>query len=78
MAQVLVRNLSNEVLERLKQRARREGRSLQSEVKQILEQAAGATSEFADARKVAARIRRSLQGRRHSDSSQLIAEDRAR
>ena len=39
MAQILVRDLDKEVLETLKERARRDGRSLQSGVKSILEQA---------------------------------------
>ena len=39
MAQILVRNLDDVVVDRLKQRAREEGRSLQSEVRTILSQA---------------------------------------
>jgi len=42
MAQIVVRNLDDAVVERLKQRARQEGRSLQSEVRMILAQAADA------------------------------------
>lgn len=40
MAQILVRDLKKDVVERLKKRARADGRSLQSEVKFILERAA--------------------------------------
>jgi len=40
MAQILVRNLDEVVVDRLKQRAREEGRSLQSEVRTILSEAA--------------------------------------
>ena len=40
MAQVLVRNLRDKVVARLKKRAAQRGRSLQAEVKQILEDAA--------------------------------------
>lgn len=40
MAQILVRNLDDAVVDRLKQRAREEGRSLQSEVRTILSEAA--------------------------------------
>ena len=76
MAQVLVRNLDPAVVERLKSRALGHGRSLQAEVKRILEQAAGVGAE--DARALAARIRRRLAGRRHSDSAALVAEDRRR
>ena len=39
MAQLLVRHLNDDVVKRLKQRAREHGRSLQSEAKTILEEA---------------------------------------
>jgi plasmid stability protein len=39
MAQVLVRQLDEKVVDRLKRRAKEHGRSLQSEVKTILEEA---------------------------------------
>ena len=76
MAQVLVRDLKADVVARLKARAKHRGRSLQTELKEILEQAARQSA--IDARALAARIRRQLSGRRHSDSVQLLAEDRAR
>ena len=40
MAQILVRNLDEVVVDRLKQRAREEGHSLQAEVRTILSEAA--------------------------------------
>jgi plasmid stability protein len=76
MAQVLVRDLETTVVTRLKARARRHGRSLQTELREILEKAS--RHEAVDARAVAARIRRQLAGRSHSDSASLLAEDRAR
>jgi plasmid stability protein len=76
MPQVLVRDLKPAVIERLKARARRHGRSLQAELKSILEQATMATPD--DARALAARIRRRLAGRTHTDSALLIAQDRRR
>jgi plasmid stability protein len=76
MAQVLVRELKPEVVTRLKDRARSRGRSLQAELKDILEQAS--RQGTLDARSVALRIRRRLAGRRHSDSVDLVALDRAR
>ncbi len=76
MAQVLVRELDDEVVQRLKQRAKQGGRSLQAELRRILEQAA--RQDMSDARRLAERIRRKLAGRKHCDSSRLIAEDRAR
>ena len=76
MAQVLVRDLRADVVTRLKARAKHRGRSLQTELKDILEQASRQSA--LDARALAARIRRQLAGRKHSDSVQLLAEDRAR
>ena len=76
MAQVLVRNLTEKSLARLKHRARDHGRSLQSELRQILEQAA--SSDMLEASRLARRIRRELAGREHSDSAELVAEDRGR
>jgi len=76
MAQVLVRELKAEVVTRLKARARNRGRSLQAELKEILERAS--LQDAFDARAIALRIRRRLAGRRHSDSADLLAEDRAR
>jgi antitoxin FitA len=76
MAQILVRNLSPEVIERLKAQAREHGRSLQAEVQRILEEAAGSRME--KARELAVRLHARLAGRHHSDSAELLAEDRAR
>jgi plasmid stability protein len=76
MAQILVRNLNRAVVERLKSRARRGGRSLQSEVRAILQQAAGA--DLAAAGRLAARIRGRFSGRRFADSAALIRQDRDR
>ena len=75
MPNVLVRDLSPKALQRLKARASRRGRPLQAELKGILEQAAKAGPDIAA---LAARIRRRLGGRRHSDSARLIAADRGR
>ncbi len=78
MAQVLVRNLDDKVVARLKKRAERQGRSLQAEVKTILEEAA--KEETGDFWEAAERIRERLKrsGRKFSDSAALIREDRDR
>jgi plasmid stability protein len=76
MAKVLVRNLHEHVISKLKRRARRNERSLQAELQTILERAAA--TDIADFRSLAARIREKLGGRRHSDSTTLIAADRRR
>ena len=78
MAQVLVRNLDDKVVARLKKRAQKRGQSLQAEVKRILEEAA----EFdpIDAWKAADQIYQKLKksGRTFTDSAKLIREDRDR
>lgn len=76
MAQVLVRDLKTDVVIRLKARAKRHGRSLQTELKEILPTASRHSA--LDARALADRIRRRLGGRAHTDSVELLAEDRAR
>lgn len=77
MAQILVRDLGAKTVDRLKKHAREHGRSLQAEVKSILEDVA-VKMTMAEFRATAARIRRSLEGRHHTDSALLIREDRDR
>jgi antitoxin FitA len=76
MSQLLVRDLDPAVVERLKQRAKQHRRSLQGEVKAILE--AAATLSAAGARKLSAEWRRHLEGAIQGDSAELIREDRDR
>lgn len=79
MAQILVRELDEKVVESLKRRARQDGRSLQSEVKAILEKAAHEpTVDIETARKMCQDFRRRFKGRRFSDTVALIREDRER
>ena len=77
MSDVLVRDLNDRALELLKGQARSRGRSLQAELKHILEQAARA-ADVVSARELADSIRNELAGRLLSDSTELVAEDRAR
>ncbi len=77
MAQVLVRDLDAAVVERLKERARRNGRSLQKETKAVLE-AAARPYTMEEARLAAERIRSRFGDRTFSDSAELIREDRER
>jgi antitoxin FitA len=76
MARVLIRDLDERTVERLKARALRNGRSLQAELQMIVERAA--VVDILESRDVAARIRRKLGGRKHSDSAVLLADDRRR
>lgn len=74
MPDLLIRDLDEKTIARLKKRAKNANRSLQAELHQILDRAAKQDAvEFA---KLAARVRRELSGRRHSDSAALIANDR--
>lgn len=76
MAEVLIRNLDERTVARLKERAARNDRSLQAELQTIVERAA--MMETIDAKVLAARIRRKLGNRKHTDSSVSIADDRQR
>jgi len=79
MAQILVRNMDEEVIERLKKRAKKDGRSLQTEVKLILEQAANEpTVDMETARMMCEAFRRRFKGRVFPDAVELIREDRDR
>ena len=77
MPDVLVWDVDHVVLERLKARANEKHRSLQAELKAILSQAATqASCEEIKAR--AAELRNVLGEREHTDSAELLAEDRFR
>ena len=76
MAQLLVRDLEKETIERLKMRAKQHDRSLQGEVKLILQNAAKLS--MAETSTVARDWQKRFAGRKFSDSSFLIREDRDR
>ena len=76
MPNVLVRDVDEKVLEKLKNKAARNGRSLQREVQIILSEAIN-FEPLSDA-EVARKIKNSLRGRQHSDSAELLREDRNR
>jgi plasmid stability protein len=77
MPNVLVREIDDRDLELLKRRAQASGRSLQAELKRILELAARASDEDA-ARALAEQVSAALAGRPHPDSADLIRADRDR
>ena len=76
MGQVLVRNLPTDVVKKLKSRAKQHRRSLQEELKEILEQAA--EHNVKDVQAKVNKIRKLFAGRKFSDSSDLVRQDRAR
>ena len=76
MPNVLVRDVDEKVLEKLKTKAARNGRSLQREVQIILSDSIN-FEPLSDS-EVARKIKDSLRGRQHSDSAELLREDRNR
>ncbi len=80
MAQIIVRRLSDELVRRLKIRAKSHQRSLEAEVRSILEASSEEDDEAAReaAFQFAAEMRRRTAGRITGDSADLIREDRDR
>ena len=74
MAQILVRKLDKGVVERLKKRAKKQGRSLEAEARIILEDAA--TVDYATALRLIEGVRAKLGGRKFSDSVDIIRKIR--
>lgn len=77
MPNILVRNLPEEVVEELKQRARRHNRPLQQEVSEILIRSARQGCDVAQ-RAATIRARLLAKGGAFSDSVDLLREDRGR
>lgn len=76
MPDILIRGLDERTIERLKARAKRHGRSLQSEARQILKQASGYSEE--EAVDLMRQWQKRLAGRNLPDAADLIREDRDR
>lgn len=78
MTDILVRNVDPDILDRLKKRARANGRSLQQELHHIIWLAAGGNVESALelGKRMRARIRKHFPNQ--TDSVKLIREDRDR
>jgi plasmid stability protein len=76
MAQILVRNLETDIVEKLRLRAKQHGRSLQGEAKQILTKSAGMRAP--EAQKTARQWHKELAGRKFPDTAGLLRQDRAR
>jgi plasmid stability protein len=73
MANVLLRNLDDDVLKQLKATAKTRGRSLQAEIHSVLGQAA--TRSLAETHRLSTKWLKRLRGS-NSDSTVLIREDR--
>lgn len=76
MPELLVRNLEEETVERLKALARRHGRSLQGQVKVVLEEAASLSA--GDVTALLSKWEGRFRGKRFGDSARLIRKDRER
>jgi plasmid stability protein len=76
MADVLIRDLDDDVLKQLKAAAKAHGRSLQAEIHEILH--AASTRNLAATRRLSARWLKRLAHTPQSDSTALIREDRDR
>jgi plasmid stability protein len=74
LANVLVRNLDADVLRQLKAAAKAHGRSLQSEIHEVLRNASA--RRVAETRRLSARWLKRLEGSKQTDSTALIREDR--
>ena len=77
MATLTIRNLEDEVVDALKARARRNKRSLEAEVRELLRDAARSASA-ATLRDLADRIAALTPDVPQTDSTELVREDRAR
>ena len=78
MANLTIRNLDDEVVERLKKKAKDNGRSLEAELRELLKQAAKRKSPeelLAIADRIAAMT---PAGVKQTDSAELLREDRDR
>lgn len=77
MPNVLVRDVEPEILEKIKKRAAKNGRSLQTEVQIILKDAAAKPEPLSDL-ETARKIRSMLNVKNQSESAELLREDRQR
>jgi plasmid stability protein len=77
MATALVRDLDDDVYERLKARAAGNNRSLEAELREILISASKQVS-MAEARAAADRMLKRLEGHPQSDSGEILSQERLR
>ena len=76
MPELLVRNLDEATIKRLKALAKQHGRSLQGQVRLVLEEAA--TLPMGEVSSLLEKWQRHLARRRFSDSAKIIRKDRGR
>ena len=78
MSDVLIRGVNQATLERLRARAKRHQRSLQAEIRTILDDVATRDEQREEAIRVAHSIKERLRAIPQSDSTDLIRADRDR
>ena len=78
MPNILVRDISDAALDKLKNAAKRRNRSLQQDLKELIEHRALYVSTDLVSQAAAIRERLKKKGRRYCDSAKLIREDRKR
>lgn len=76
MPNILIRDVSQKTVDQLKARAKQHNRSLQGEVKHLVEETVKTTGEAALLR--ARKIRASFGAKIFTDSAELLREDRNR
>lgn len=74
MANLLIRDLDDDVLRQLKAAAKAHGRSLQAEIHDVLHKASH--RNLAETRRLSAHWLKRLQNSSQSDSSHMVREDR--
>jgi plasmid stability protein len=77
MATALVRDLDDDVYERLKARAAGNNRSLEAELREILISASKQLS-MAEIRAASERLRKRMEGHPQSDSGEILSQERLR
>lgn len=78
MGNLTVRNLDNEVIDRLKRQARSNHRSLEAEVRHLLTRSVPSRLDMAAFRERSRRLAEMTAGSPQTDSTLLIREDRDR
>lgn len=78
MANVTVRNIDDEIIDRLKAQARANHRSLEGEIRHVLARQVLRQAQIDDFRERTARLGELAAGRTQTDSVSLLREDRDR
>ena len=76
MSNILIRDVDEQIVERIKRKAARRGQSMQQHLKRLVERDAGMSllESYEAAERIAAQFR--AEGRTFSDSTELVREDR--